>query len=207
MSLQIENINYVPFHIKNWRGIHAELSSKYHIPNDVARSVGTTTYDWTHENFGILYTELTKKLSYFDIEVRRARFFYTAPNSNLAVHIDGTNKLGHNYWAINFPIDVPLTGHYQEWYEYKGEYIEHFNNSYTDSTLLKNPDNIKRIDSLLLNRPYLVKVGIPHAVYNYSSDPRLILSIRFECHSTRLINLVRFSIEQETALGYSHKIL
>lgn len=206
MSLQIENINYIPFHIKNWKDIHKELSSKYYIPSDAAGSVGTSMYEWTYENFGNFYTELTKKLSYFHIEVKRVRFFYTAPNSNLIVHVDGSNKVGHNYWAINFPISVPLRGHYHEWYEYKGEYVEYFNETYTDSTLLKNPEDVKLIDSLVLNRPYLVKVGVPHAVYNYSSDPRLILSVRFECHSTRLMNLIKFSIEQEISLGYARKI-
>ncbi len=207
MSLQIENINYTPFHIKNWKGLHKELSSKYHVPDNVIGDVGTSTYDWTYENFGNFYTELNQLLSHFYIEVRRSRFFYTAPNSELTVHIDGTNKLGHNYWAINFPIDVPQTGHYQEWYEYKGEYQEYFNESYTDSTLLKTPEDVKLIDSLTLTRPYLVKVGIPHAVRNYSSSPRLILSIRFEAHHTRLMNLIRFSIEQEASLGYARKIL
>jgi hypothetical protein len=207
MSIQIENINFCPFHIKNWKGLHNELSSKYHIPNDAADGVGTTTYDWSYENFGNFHFELTRLLSHFHIEVKRARFFYTAPNSNLVVHIDGTNKVGHNYWAINFPINVPPAKHYQEWYSYQGEYEANWNGTYTDSTLLKNPENVISIARLTLNRPYLVKVGIPHAVRNESGMPRLILSIRFECHSTRLINLVRFSIEQETALGYSHKIL
>jgi hypothetical protein len=208
MSLQIENINYTPFHIKDWKGIHKELSSKYHIPDNITSEVGTSTYDWTYENFGNFHYELTKLLSHFYITVKRARFFYTAPNSKLTAHVDGTDNVGHNYWAINFPIDIPLTGHYQEWYEYKGEYQEHFHRSYTESTLLKNPEDVKLIDSLILNRPYLVKVGIPHAVYNHSSNPRLILSIRFNDYSTtQLMNLIKFSIEQETALGYARKIL
>jgi hypothetical protein len=207
MSLQIENINYIPFHIKDWTGLHKELSSKYHIPNNVTGGVGTSVYDWTYENFGNFHSELTLLLSRFNIKVRRARFFYTAPESQLNVHIDGTNQLGHNYWAINFPIDVPLTEHYQEWYEYKGEYKSNYNSSYTDSTLLENPKDINLIDRLVLNRPYLVKVGIPHAVHNHSSSPRLILSIRFEAWAVNLMNLINYSIEQETALGYAHKIL
>ena len=202
MSLQIENINYVPFHIKDWIGLHKELSSKYHNgivePNEVNGRVGTRVYEWSYENFGNFYSELTLLLTRFTCKVRRARFFYTAPKGQLNVHIDGTNQNGHNYWAINFPIHVPQTEHYQEWYEYKGEYKTNFSSNYTDSTILENPQDIKLIDRLVLDRPYLVKVGIPHAVYNFSSCPRLILSIRFESWAINLMNLINYSIEQET---------
>lgn len=202
MSLQIENINYIPFHIKDWTGLHKELSSKYHSdsvgPNEVNGLVGTRVYEWTYENFGNFHSELTLLLTRFNIKVRRARFFYTAPKGQLNVHIDGTNQTGHNYWAINFPIHVPKKEHYQEWYEYKGEYKSSFNSSYTNSTLLENPQDIKLIDSLVLDRPYLVKVGTPHAVHNFSTHPRLILSIRFESWAVNLMNLINYSIEQET---------
>jgi hypothetical protein len=207
MPLQAENINYTPFHIKNWTDLHAELRSKYNTLNNVTGAVGTRTYEWTYENFGNFHSELTLLLSRFNIKVRRARFFYTAPKSQLKVHIDGTNKVGHNYWAINFPIDVPPKDHYQEWYSYQGEYEANWNGTYTDNTLLKNPENIIPISRLTLNRPYLVKVGIPHAVRNDSVMPRLILSIRFDCHSTQLMNLIKFSIEQEFALNSVHKNL
>jgi hypothetical protein len=33
------------------------------------------------------------------------------------------------------------------------------------------------------------------------------LSIRFEAWAVNLMNLINYSIEQETALGYAHKIL
>lgn len=202
MSLQIENINYIPFHIKDWTGLHKELSLKYPndivVPNTVNGKVGTRVYEWTYENFANFYSELTLLLSRFNAKVVRARFFYTAPKGELKVHIDGSAQTGHNYWAINFPIHVPQTEHYQLWYEYKGGYKSNLDSSYAASTLLENPQDIKLIDSLVLDRPYLVKVGMPHAVDNFSTHPRLILSIRFEAWTINLMNLINYSIEQET---------
>lgn len=205
MKSKIESINYVPFYINNWKTIKEELNSKYQIPNDINRSTGTTTYDWNFINFGELYNEVQTRFDHLGMAVHRARFFYTAPGGKLDVHVDGTNKLGHYYWAINFPVIVPETDHYQEWYSYDGEYFHNYNTSYTDSTMLTEPKKIKLIDRLIINRPYLVKVGIPHAVYNNSEHPRLILSIRFYTDPSNTIKLIKSSIAQERFSNFVRK--
>ncbi len=205
MSFEIEKTNYVPFYINNWDTIHSELSSKYHVPAHVVRETATTTYDWNYENFGTLHTELQKRFSALNIEVHRARFFYTKPRCSLGIHIDGTNKLGHYYWAINFPVHVPKDNHFQEWYSYDGNYIRNYNNAYTDSTLLESPDRVKLIDRLVLDKPYLVKVGIPHAVFNHTDSIRLILSIRFYTARENTLKLIKSSIAQEAFSNSVHK--
>ena len=205
MLFDIEKINYVPFYINKWNVIHKELSSKYHVPTDAVKETGTAVYDWTHENFGTLHTELQRKFSQLGIDVHRARFFYTKPGCSLGIHIDGTNKMGHHYWAINFPVHVPPSNHFQEWYSYDGKYIRNYNNAYTDSTLLEEPDRVKLIDSLVLDRPYLVKVGIPHAVFNKAETTRLILSIRFYTSAENTLKIIKSSIAQEEFLNSVHK--
>lgn len=196
MQFQIESVNYVPFHINNWNKISEELKNKYHVSDNAQGNTGTFIFDWNVENFGNLYTELERKISRFEITVRRARFFYTKPGCDLVPHVDGTGELGHYYWAINFPVHVPEDNHYHEWYSYDGEYVQNYTETYTDSTLLKDPARKKLIDQLILDKPYLVTVGIPHAVYNHADTVRLILSIRIT--NPRCIpNLIKSSIAEE----------
>lgn len=202
--MQIESLNYVPFHINNWNVISQELKSKYHVPDNARGNTGTSTYEWNLENFGNLYTELEKKISKFGITVKRARFFYTKPGYELGPHVDGTGELGHYYWAINFPVHVPKDNHYHEWYSYDGEYVQNYTETYTDSTLLKDPGKRKLIDQLILDKPYLVKVGIPHAVYNYADTVRLILSIRIT-NPEFTFKLIKSSIAEERFATSVHK--
>lgn len=204
MQFQIKSLNYVPLRINNWNLISQELKNKYYVPDDAKGNTGTSTFDWNVENFGTLYTELERKLSRFEITVKRARFFYTKPGCELGPHVDGTGELGHYYWAINFPVHVPIDNHYHEWYSYDGEYVQNYTESYTDSTLLKDPNRKKLIDRLILDKPYLVKVGIPHAVYNHSDTVRLILSIRIT-KPQFIPNLIKSSIAEERFAISVHK--
>lgn len=204
MQFQIESVNYVPFHINNWNKISEELKNKYYVPDNARGNTGTSTFDWNVENFGNLYTELERKISRFEITVKRARFFYTKPKCDLGPHVDGTGELGHYYWAINFPVHVPKDNHYHEWYSYDGEYVQNYTETYTDSTLLKDPARKKLIDRLVLDKPYLVKVGIPHAVYNHADTVRLILSIRIT-NPQCIPKLIRSSIAEERFAASVHK--
>jgi hypothetical protein len=194
--LQIETLNYIPFYINDWDDISQELKLKLALPENVKGNTGTVVKKWDYENFGKLYTELEKKFTGLGFGIDRARLFYTKPKCALPVHVDGTNKLGHYYWAINFPIHVPEDNHFHEWYSYTGEYFRNYNQEYTDSTLLTEPEKIKVIDRLVLNKPYLVKVGIPHAVLNHASTPRLILSIRFYTSLENTLKLIESVVSQ-----------
>jgi len=160
----------------------------------LTQPTASKTYPWCRDNFGTLYDVLENKLKRFKVYVRVARFFFTNSGKRLDVHIDGTEELGHYYWAINFPIFVEKTDHYQEWYSYDGKYRRHYNETYTDSILLEEPEKIELIDKLILTEPHFVKVGIPHSISNQSDSIRLILSIRFLTYNNNLIKILKHEL-------------
>ena len=171
------NVNYIPFEIDNLATIQKELHSRYvNMTNSV--KLQTQKVDWTKENFSSIYDPIQLLANKFNVSVTTSRFFYTPPHVELEPHIDG-NVITEKYWALNIPISVDNSNHYQEWFSYNGEILIDSNQVYANSIKPKEPEKLVSIDKLLLLAPHFVKVGTFHKVVNNSDKGRFVLSIRF----------------------------
>jgi hypothetical protein len=178
------NNYYKPFNFPDYKSVRKVLEEKYKDEFNPTE-LGTKLVPWTPENFIGLYEYVEKKFKLTNTTVQRARFFYTPGNTKLDAHIDGhTNfrfgKPTNLYWALNFPIIVPENNHIHQWYEYTGEYKREWNEKYTSGITPADLSLLVPKESLILDKPYFVNVGQLHSVTNSSSNPRLILSLRFE---------------------------
>jgi hypothetical protein len=172
------------FNFPDYESVRLVLEEKYRNmfnPN----VLGTKLIDWTPNNFPGLYEYVESKFKPRRATVQRSRFFYTPGNTELGAHIDGHTTLKFRkstdlYWALNLPIIIPTGHHIQQWYSYSGEYINHTDEKYTNGISFADTTLLIPTLSLVLDKPYFVNVGQPHSVNNFSSNPRLMLSLRFE---------------------------
>jgi hypothetical protein len=169
--------SYISYNIENFLEIQKILKSKYqHFLNN--REKTTAIINWSEENFPVLFNQINENFLKYKSKVIISRFFYTPPNDELGIHVDGP-ELNDDYWALNIPISVSENDHWQEWFLYNDELITTSNNEYSKFVLPKFYDKLIAIDRLVLNSPHFVKVGIFHRIINKSTEPRLILTIRF----------------------------
>jgi hypothetical protein len=181
--------NYFPLEIKNFKEIQYSLSVKYkrYLSYSLLLSESVT---WSEENFPGLYKEIEQHFLKFNSTVLRSRFFMTPGGRELKTHIDGTRQRD-DYWALNIPIVCDTHNHWQEWFDYDGE-IENLSDSiYTSYMMPKHEKQLVLVDRLTLTTPHFVKIGKFHKIVNQSTQPRLILSIRFS--TGNLENLISSS--------------
>ena len=175
------NKNYIRFHIDNFAEIQKSLQELYR-DQHTGTSLQAFPKDWNRENFLELYDVVDQFFKNNDALIVSCRFFYTPAGRTLRVHLDG-EKYNTNYWALNIPIFVPKSMHWQEWFKYDGELKQESNGMYSSYIQPLNPEKLLTIDRLMLNSPHLVRVGTFHRVINDSSEDRLIVSIRFRTNS------------------------
>jgi hypothetical protein len=107
-----------------------------------------------------------------------ARFFITLPNSKGDIHID-TTKGGRDHlrnWALNIPVSNCI-GTFHEWYNTHQTPYTEFKHS---ALYWRNYDTGTLMDQYELTIPSILKVSVPHRIYNPLNSVRVILSIRTE---------------------------
>jgi hypothetical protein len=113
-----------------------------------------------------------------------ARFFITLPNSKGDIHIDTTK--GSPTLYRNLTLNIPLTdcqGTFHEWYDTHQTPYTEFKHS---ALYWRNYDSGTLIDQYELTVPSILKVSIPHRIYNPLNTCRVILSVRTESDTFNL---------------------
>lgn len=169
--------DYIPFDLKVFNNIQAELIKKYQDFFTSAK-LETAILDWNQENFLSLYSTLQEIFDRHNLSVIRSRFFYTPAKKSREPHVDG-KFLTDDYWALNIPITAGKDNHWVIWYDYDGELLVVDDKQYHNSISAKHPEKLVERDRLIVDRPHFVKIGNFHNVINDSSTNRLILSLRF----------------------------
>ena len=129
---------------------------------------------------GSMLCNQIKKITGHDHEIKSAIVFAQSPENIQGLHVDGfnTQRIGASNWALNLPITE--VGE-MLWYGGK------FNLAVADSGTsalkylkLNWQEEPRVIESLIVDRPTIVRVDIPHQVINQSRERRrLVLSARF----------------------------
>jgi len=114
------------------------------------------------------------------LKLKSAIVFGQGPGSIQEVHVDGFGvaRKGASNWALNIPI--ANCGHGEMiWYSGKFHLSETANTQglkYLDLTW----DGEQKIqESIIIDKPTIVKIDVPHQVINNSNTRRLMLSVRF----------------------------
>ena len=113
-----------------------------------------------------------------------ARFFITLPNSKGDIHIDTQKGTADVY--RNLTLNVPLTdcrSTFHEWYNTKADPYTEFKHS---ALYWRNYEGGELIDQYELTVPTILKVSIPHRIYNPLNSFRIILSIRTESDTFKI---------------------
>jgi hypothetical protein len=128
-----------------------------------------------------IFNENTYKwLKQFDCEIGVCEIFYTAPKSGIRWHIDmsGFTPIT-NYVKINFVWGPESDNHYMQWGESIMPLEEHevgYNMVGSPHMIFKN-EEINKMESLVIDKPVLVRVGVPHRVVNDSDKGRWCLCL------------------------------
>lgn len=118
-------------------------------------------------------------LKQFNCEIGVCEIFYTAPGKKINWHIDisGFSPI-LDYVKINFVWGTEGS-HYMEW----GESIIPIDQHEIGYNMVGSPhmrftdDEINKMDSLIIDRPALVKVGVPHRAVNDTDNGRWCLCL------------------------------
>jgi hypothetical protein len=114
------------------------------------------------------------------LKLKSAIIFAQGASSIQEVHVDGfgIDRKGASNWALNIPIANCEQG---EMIWYSGKF--HLGETATIQGLhylVLNWDEEQQIqESIVVDRPTIVKIDIPHQVINHSDKRRLMLSVRF----------------------------
>lgn len=114
-----------------------------------------------------------------------ARFFMTAPNDQLPIHVDG-DKQYPKFLALNLPI-VGCENSTMNWWEH-ASYAETLNTGryYGATTDMYDSNGLPPTHTCSLTTPALVQINVPHNAINPQEHERVILSIRFKPEPTEL---------------------
>lgn len=128
-------------------------------------------------NPDIFNQDAYKWLRQFNCEIGVCEIFYTAPNKGINWHIDisGFSPV-LDYVKINFVWGTEGE-HFMEWGESKLPLDEHeigYNMVGSPHMIFKN-DEIDKMESLTINKPALVRVGVPHKAINNTDKGRWCL--------------------------------
>jgi hypothetical protein len=129
-----------------------------------------------NDNLQGFYNIVGKQLS-----VNNAIIFGIKPNSAIKLHVDGytLNRDNARNYALNIPIANCNLG-VMHWYN--GDYVLTEDKTEEALPYLKITWNSAPhiLASAVIDQPTVVKVDIPHSVYNHSNEHRIILSLRFD---------------------------
>ena len=111
-------------------------------------------------------------------QIKSAILFGQSIGHIMEIHVDGfsLNRKDASNWALNLPIVG--TGN-MFWYDGKYELSEHVGQQKLKYLKLNWHDEPKEIYQTIIDSPSIVRIDLPHRVINISSEPRLLLSIRF----------------------------
>lgn len=115
----------------------------------------------------------------FNVKIKTAIMFINDANFVQAMHIDGfdLNRVNTSNTALNLPI---LNCEHGPMYWYEGDFFLTKSPVKTIKYLEINwKDEPRLAATKIINKPTFVRINIPHYIENQSSDPRLMLSIRF----------------------------
>ena len=119
-----------------------------------------------------------KWLKEFNCEIGVVELFYTAPHRSITWHIDvsATNNPIADYVKINF-VWGTTESHYMQWGETNIPIDQHKIgiNSVGSPHMLFTPNEITLAESLVIDKPALVRVGTPHRAVNDSDTGRWCL--------------------------------
>lgn len=106
-----------------------------------------------------------------------SRIFQTAPDSSLAIHVDGNNEWP-KLLALNIPI-IGCIGTTMYWWRNVLPTVSTITSEYGKNIQLFDGDDKQVIGQLELTEPYMVKIDVPHSVSNPGNQYRIILTVRF----------------------------
>jgi len=128
---------------------------------------------------GSMLCNQVKKITGLDHTIKSAIVFAQEPNNIQELHVDGftVDRKGASNWALNIPITE--VGE-MSWFGGKFHLSETANGEGLKYLQLNWHEEPYVIKSVMVDRPTVVRVDIPHQVVNQSSEQRrLILSARF----------------------------
>jgi hypothetical protein len=108
-----------------------------------------------------------------------AELFYTAPHSKINWHIDTSGYTPiYDYVKINIVWGTDES-HYMQWGKVIDEnYVSEIRyNLATSPYMMFEPDQIEIVESITIDKPVLVNVGVPHRAVNDSDVGRWCLSL------------------------------
>ena len=114
-----------------------------------------------------------------NVKVKTAIMFINDANFVQDLHVDGfdVNRINASNTALNLPI---LNCENGPMYWYDGDFVLTKSPFKTIKYLKINWQSEPRLAATkIINKPTFVKINIPHHIENQSSNPRLMLSIRF----------------------------
>jgi len=128
---------------------------------------------------GSMLCNQVKKITGHDHEIKSAIVFAQSPENIQELHVDGftAQRIGASNWALNLPITE--VGE-MLWYGGKFNLDETANGQGLKYLKLNWQEEPRVIKSVIVDRPTVVRVDIPHQVINQSREHRrLMLSARF----------------------------
>lgn len=137
------------------------------------------SYICTQED-NIWLTDVLESTLGSKLKLKSAIVFGQGPSSTQAIHVDGNgiNRKGASNCALNIPIANCDAGE-MIWYSGKFHLSETANTQGLKYLEL-NWDEEKQIQqSIIVDKPTIVKIDVPHQVINHSDKRRLMLSVRF----------------------------
>lgn len=143
----------------------------------------------------ILSSEFIQEFVSVDLELREAQLFISPPSLIGGIHIDGHN-LDLEAAAINYVLNNN-TDWSMQWFHATIDTVNKSISSGNTSYISLSPEQCKLIYEFNTTDPFLVQVGTPHRIVNFSTLPRYCLSLRFKQSnfSTVLKNANRYCTE------------
>lgn len=128
---------------------------------------------------GAMLCGQVKKITGQDHSIKSAIVFAQEANNIQELHVDGftVNRTGASNWALNLPITE--VGQ-MSWFGGKFHLSETANGEGLKYLQLNWHEEPYVLDSVIVDRPTIVRIDVPHQVVNQSSEQRrLVLSARF----------------------------
>ena len=126
----------------------------------------------------VLSHSFITELSNNNLALREVQLFISPPQKVGSIHIDG-HRLDSDIAAINYVINNNLDWSMQ-WFnagiDTVNECVSPDNTNYISFT----PSQCNLISEFKTSLPFIVQVGTPHRIVNFSSMPRYCLSLRFK---------------------------
>lgn len=141
----------------------------------------TKNKQWRIEGtkLNIIYDKSHEWFKKFDCEIAVAELFYTAPQSKIRWHIDASGYSPvFDYVKFNF-VWSSNNKHYMQWGVPKdvNDVKEIGYNSAGSPHIIFQPDEIIEKESITIDKPILVNVGVPHRAVNDGDSERWCLCL------------------------------